>query len=269
MNEIKEISSDIYNKIWQILIDSLLQIDYKERLDINQVIKFLEDELNNKGSMENLGNKMNRMNLSNKNNIIKGEIYIKKENINKYIQIINSFENYKREQWVDEDVDLKCSNEKEIKENIEIKINGKLIEFTYYYQFNKEGTYIIEYSFKNNLTKTCYMFCHCDRLISLDLSNFNTQNVNNKRSMFYDCNSLTNLDLSNFNTQNVKYMVSMFYGCSSLTSLDLSNFNTQNVIYFGFMFGNCRSLQNLNLYNFDTRKATYMNGLFYNCQSLT
>ena len=70
MNEIKEISSDIYNKIWQILIDSLLQIDYKKRFDINQVIKFLEDELNNKDSMENLGNKMNRMNFNNKNNII-------------------------------------------------------------------------------------------------------------------------------------------------------------------------------------------------------
>ena len=53
---------------------------------------------------------------------------------------------------------MKCSNEKEIKENIEIKINGKLIKFTYYYQFNKEGKYTIEYSFKNNVTKTCYMF---------------------------------------------------------------------------------------------------------------
>ena len=268
MNEIKEISSDIYNKIWQILIDSLLQIDYKERLDINQVIKFLEDELNNKGSMENLGNKMNRMNLSNKNNIIKGEIYIKKENINKYIQIINSFENYKREQWVDEDVDLKCSNEKEIKENIEIKINGKLIEFTYYYQFNKEGTYIIEYSFKNNLTKTCYMFCHCDRLISLDLSNFNTQNVNNKKSMFYDCNSLTNLDLSNFNTQNVNNMNMMFYDCYSLISLDLSNFNTQNVTNMRRMFYECNSLISLDLSNFNTQNVIDMSYMFYECNSL-
>ena len=48
MNEIKEINSDIYNNKWQILIDSLLQSDYKKRFDINQVIKFLEDELNNK-----------------------------------------------------------------------------------------------------------------------------------------------------------------------------------------------------------------------------
>ena len=92
--------------------------------------------------MENLGNKMNRMNLNNKNNIIIGEIYIKKEDINKDIKIINSFENAKREnKWVDNPNHIKYLNEKEIKENIEIKINGKLIEFTYYYQFNKEGKY--------------------------------------------------------------------------------------------------------------------------------
>ena len=160
--KIKKIDSKFYNNKWQELIDLSLEPDYKKRLDINQVIKFLEDELNNKDSMENLGNKMNRMNLNNKNNII-GEIDIKKEDINKDIRIINSFENVKRKwKWEDRDDDIKYLNEKEIKENIEIKINGKLIEFTYYYKFNKEGKNIIEYSFNNNLTKTCYMFCICN-----------------------------------------------------------------------------------------------------------
>ena len=210
--KIKKIDSDNYNNKWQKLIDLSLEPDYKKRFDINQVIKFLEDELNNKDSIENLGNKMNRMNLNNKNNIIIGEIYIKKEDINKDIQIINSFENVKRErEWPDEDDDIKYLNEKEIKENIEIKINGKIIEFTYYYQFNKEGKYIIEYSFKNNLTKTCYMFHGCNSLISLDLSNFNTQNVTNMSCMFYYCKSLTNLNLSNFNTHYVTKMSIIFY----------------------------------------------------------
>ena len=97
--------------------------------------------------------------------------------------------------WPDEDDDIEWENEKEIKENIEIKINGKLIEFTYYYKFNKEGKYKIEYSFKNNLTKTFYMFDGCNSLISLDLSNFNTQNVTDMYGMFYHCNSLKSLDL--------------------------------------------------------------------------
>ena len=34
--------------------------------------------------------------------------------------------------------------------------------------------------------------------------------------MFYDCNSLKSLDLSNFNTQNVTDMWFLFYGCNSL-----------------------------------------------------
>ena len=40
---------------------------------------------------------------------------------------------------------MKYKNEKEIKENIIIKINGKVIEFTYRYKFEKEGKYNIEY----------------------------------------------------------------------------------------------------------------------------
>ena len=49
------------------------------------------------------------------------------------------------------------------------------------------------------------------------------------RDMFSNCSSLTSLNLSNFNTNNVNDMNSMFSFCSSLTSLNLSNFNTNNV----------------------------------------
>ena len=47
--------------------------------------------------------------------------------------------------------------------------------------------------------------------------------------MFYYCSSLTSLNLSNFNTNNVIDMSYMFCDCSSLTSLNLFNFNTNNV----------------------------------------
>ena len=57
-------------------------------------------------------------------NKIIGEIYIKKNNVNKHIRVINSFEKAKREmKWKDDKSDRKYVNEKEIKENIEIKIN--------------------------------------------------------------------------------------------------------------------------------------------------
>ena len=158
------------------------------------------------------------INIKNNKNIIIGEINIKPYNINKDIPIINSFENFKRKYKIkDKEDDWKYENEKEIKENIEIKINNKIIPFSYYYKFEKEGKYIIQYSFKNNLTKTNHMFYGCNSLINLNLSNFNTQNVTNMNYMFAFCKSLINLNLSNFNTQNVIHMNHMFFGCKSLT----------------------------------------------------
>jgi len=205
-----------------------------------------------------------------KNNIIIGEINISSNNIDKDIQIINSFENVKRI-WKKENKedDHKYENEKEIKENIEIRINGKKIEFSYLYKFNKEGKYKIEYLFKKDLTKTNHMFYKCNSLTNLNLSNFNTKNVTYMNAMFYFCNSLINLNLSNFNTQNVTNMSYMFGFCKSLTNLNLSNFNTQNVTNMNYMFYDCNSLTNVDLSNFNTQNVTNMHDMFYECNSLT
>ena len=86
--------------------------------------------------------------------------------------------------------DLKYENEKAIKENIEIKINEKIIKFSYYHKFENEGKYIIKYYFKKNLTNTCFMFSDCNSLTYLNLSNFNTKNVNNMSDMFIWCYTL-------------------------------------------------------------------------------
>ena len=56
------------------------------------------------------------------------------------------------------------------------------------------------------------MFCKCSSLTSLNLSNFNTNNVNNMSYMFCDCSSLTYLNLSDFNTNNVYNMSRIFSG---------------------------------------------------------
>ena len=150
-------------------------------------------------------------------NIIIGEIYINKNNINEDIKIINSFENYKREnEWInDSKDDYKYENEKEIKENIEIKINGKIIEFTYYYKFKEEGKYIIEYLFKNNLTKTNYIFYDCNSLINLDLSNFNTQNVTDMHEMLI-CNKLKKANIISKDNKILEVLEDSFFDASKL-----------------------------------------------------
>ena len=48
-------------------------------------------------------------------------------------------------------------------------------------------------------------------------------------SMFSECSSLEYLDLSNFDTSQVEFMNGMLYHCSSLRILNLTNFNTSKV----------------------------------------
>ena len=181
-------------------------------------------------------------------NYIIAEIDINVGNINKDVRIINSYEESTKIYRNIEEV-----NEEEIKK-CEIRLDSKLIPFNYFYKFNKEGKYILTYSFKNYLTKTNYLFYECKLLTNINLSNFNTKNVINMRSMFFDCKSLTNINFDNFNTQKVTDMSHMFEGCKSLMNFDLSNFNTQNVTNMSQMFSDCKSLKNLNLSNFNTEK---------------
>ena len=95
------------------------------------------------------------------------------------------------------------------------------------------------------------LFKNCTKLSTIYLP----QTVTFKNSgislnnMFSSCSSLTSLDLSNFDTSNVQYMESMFSSCSSLTSLDLSNFDTSKVSEMKHMFQNCSKLSNLTLGN--------------------
>ena len=112
------------------------------------------------------------------------------------------------------------------------------------------------------------MFYSCSKLSSLDVSNFNTQNVTNMSSMFAYCNGLTSLDVSNFNTENVTNMEAMFSGCNKLPSLDVSNFNTEKVSNMRQMFYYCSSLKELEVRNFNTEKVDRMAGMFYNCNQL-
>ena len=84
MDEIKQIDSNLYNNKWQELIDSLLELDYKKRFDINQVNKFLKEKIKIKDRdlINKAENEINNMNINNKNNKIKGE-----KNIKKMIQV--------------------------------------------------------------------------------------------------------------------------------------------------------------------------------------
>ena len=218
----------------------------KELIEFGLIKKEKIEKMNPKVLIKQFKKYENAINNNTINSII-GEINIDSNNTNKDIQIINSFENYQRKRNLkyDENDDIN-RNEKEIKENIEIKINGKTIDFTYLYKFVSKGVYKLEYIFKNNLTKTNHMFADCKYITNLDFSNFNTEYSKNMSYMFSGCESLTNLDLSNFDTQNVMNMNFMFYNCNSLIKLNLSNFDTKNVSEMNNILSLCDSLIHLN-----------------------
>ena len=163
------------------------------------------------------------------------------------------------------------NNIMEMKENIEIYVNDKKIEFNFKYKIKeiKESKELkVKFKFKKLLTNTSFLFYNCSSLKSIDLSSFNTTNVNNMRSMFNGCNSLNSIDLSSFNTTNVNDMSFMFGGCFTLNSIDLSSFNTTNVNNMNAMFGACKSLKSIDLSSFNTTNVNDMSFMFGGCSSL-
>jgi surface protein len=67
--------------------------------------------------------------------------------------------------------------------------------------------------------------------------------------MFSGCANLKSLDLSSFNTSNVENVKAIFDGCTSLEYLDISNFNTSQVTEYVNMFKDVNPLKYINLYN--------------------
>ena len=127
----------------------------------------------------------------------------------------------------------------------------------------------LEYLNTANVTNMYRMFYECNKLSSLDLSNFNTANVTNMEEMFYSCQNLSSLDLSKFNTEKVTNMSGMFAGCQKLSSLDLSKFNTEKVTNMSGMFAGCQKLSSLTLSNFNTANVEFMDNMFNGCSVLT
>ena len=264
------IKSDSDNKNIPLLKNKIEFLNYNKIIikEIEEIIN--SNNINDKfNKLMIIYDKMNSQVNSVYNNFIISEIIINDSNKNKYIRIINSFEQAKKEnEWNNDKDDNKFENEKEILENCLIKIDNKEIPFSYKYKFSKNGKHLIEYYFSKDLTKTNYLFYDCQYLTSINLSNINTKNVTNMSCMFNWCESLEIIDLSNINTENVTNMSCMFNGCKSLVNIDLSKLDTQNVTDMSCMFNWCKSLKIIDLRNINTEKVTDMKFMFNGCKSL-
>ena len=246
--------------------------NYEILYNINELINFnntIKKDINNEKDIEskfkNIYNIFNQM----KKNEIRIVLDIKKEDINKNIYFLDNtngevpiFINSKNEEHHHDF--LRELNES----NVELYINNKQYKYKKYFKTEKEGIYEILLKF-NVIMKDCsYMFYECSNIAKIDLTAFNTKNINNMSGFFAGCNNLTDINLSNFNTKYVNDMGGMFHLCSNLTNIDLNSFITENVTNLCFMFCACSKLNNIDLSSFNTKNVTNINGMFGYCTNL-
>lgn len=144
------------------------------------------------------------------------------------------------------------------------------------------------------------LFYLCKKLESVDVSNWNTENVTNMNGvfnqamvlkeasvenwvtsavtsmeyMFQLARGLETLDLSKWDVSNVTTMKGMFQGHSSVGVMNLTsignvcNWNTGKVQTFYGMFQLCELLETVNVSNWDTGTCTDMSYMFNHCTSL-
>ena len=163
----------------------------------------------------------------------------------------------------------------------------------------KESYYLLEahLNFNTNKVKNMdWMFYYNDELTSLDLSNFDLENLESAEYMFgfctkleniifkngtktknlkyiyymfYHCESLKNINTEIFRTNKISSLFQVFQGCYSLESIDISIFDFSNVDSIQNIFSDCINLKRINLLNINTSKLTTTEYAFSNCQSLT
>ena len=117
----------------------------------------------------------------------------------------------------------------------------------------------------SNSSKT---FIGLKELHELDVSNFDTSNVNDMSRMFAYLENIEDLDLSNFKVKNVKNMEYMFIGMTKIRNLNLDWEDESDVSNTRGMFSGLKSIKLLNLSNLDTRNVVNMSAMFENMSSL-
>jgi len=152
---------------------------------------------------------------------------------------------------------------------INIEADNSEAEIKAWYDSASKTVYWYSVSEKVYLNSDCAnMFTHFTGMTDIDLSSFDTSEVEDMNSMFYFNFALEKLDVSGFDTSRVRIMREMFDNLSSLKELDVSNFNTSNVENMRYMFYNVNKMKKLNLSHFDTGNVRDMEGMFAEMTSL-
>ena len=216
INDIKEIINEDGDNKYQKIMDIYDKMNKK----------IISEENKDKKENNNIKQKINNNSIVLEKDLNKNNNYIiakiKINDVNKDVRIINSFEEYMRENNMKINVeDDEYKNEKEIKDNCEIEMNNIKIKFSYFYKFKNEGIYKIKYIFKNKIRKINHLFSDCKNIEYIDFTNFNTQNIIKMNNLLYNCEKLENINFTNFNTSNIIDMSHIFEKCINLKEINI------------------------------------------------
>ena len=112
------------------------------------------------------------------------------------------------------------------------------------------------------------MFNNLPMMTSIDLSHFDSREVETLADFLMNAQNLVSVDVSHFDVRKVKDFEGMFYSNSALTSLDLTNFHTDSATNFYQMFFLCNQISDLKIPNFKTGKATRFDSMFGSMDAL-
>jgi surface protein len=152
--------------------------------------------------------------------------------------------------------------------NVDLYIDGKKTRFKKCHKFKEIGIHKIKLKFKFLMTDCSYMFYNSIYLTDVDLSSFDSSEVQNMSNMFCGCKNLKYIDLSSLNTKNLKNIGGMFGGCASLTKINLKTLNSKKLTDISGLFGGCFNLQKIDLTPLYTKNVTNMAGMFISCCNL-
>ena len=156
-------------------------------------------------------------------------------------------------------------------ENTELYINNKKKDFQKYIDeesLKEANEFTIKLIIKNKITSCNSMFYGCLYIRSIDLSLFDSSEVNDMSLMFGKCFNLEELKLGNLDTEKVTSMKQMFQKCKSLEEINFPpSFTTKNVKDISLMFADCWNIKDISV-PFDTQNVENMKGLFLRCYNL-
>lgn len=121
-----------------------------------------------------------------------------------------------------------------------------------------------------SVTSMSNMFKSCSALKHITFSqNPNTAALQYLNGAFSYCSALTELDLSGFNTSNLEALYEMCRSCTALKYINLSGFECPNVGSFEAMFAYCSNLEILDLRDLaPTVSVTNVALMFVSCDNL-